>query len=261
MKDNRTAKAVDKINKNRYVKLTSLIFGFLAAVLGIFAYVYGPDIRFECSLREAATTLDYSLQARKSEEVFGKAYFDEESSEFVAVLEFNERVNFGSGTQIFRDINRVFAINNIAQELVQTLASFEQHRSDYVASVSFRGGADASGGPGYFAKPLNIGDLVLAARSPTINDIMLDETPEFKTGMRINNESLALIRASYVAHIFITKLDESDIKIVFDDAYFARIYGEIGPRYRYGKIEVKVTGRPNVLPEMIPPEIICGTIA
>jgi len=260
MEENRTARVVDKWNKNRYLKIFGLLVGLIASILGIAGYVFGPDIEFECKLREAATNLDQSLAANQSKEIFGEVDFDEDKSEFRAILEFNERVNFGSGTQIFRDSNRIFAINNIAQELVQVLESLDHRRNSYEANVNFRGGADASGGQGYFAKSLDIGDLVLAARSPTINNIPLDATPEFRTGVRIDNEDLALVRASYVAHIFISKVDDANMKILFDDAYFATTYEEIGPLYRYGKIEVKIASKSNGMPKIIPYKIVCNNL-
>ncbi|MCW2310031.1 hypothetical protein [Rhodobium gokarnense] len=249
------------IKKNIFLWASTTVIGFFASLITIYQYFIEDEISTICRVRLETQKLNYAFSNIKKNFIRAEASYDEFDNVFRANIEFNENITFGKGGQIFRDTQRKFAVQNAARKLINTLTALQKEGSSYIASVNFMGGADGTGGNEDFSRKLDIGDLIIAARTPTINGNPTEETLTFQSGQSINNIKLALVRAAFVSDIFLKEVNDIGQHIVFSDLYTAKTYTLIGAKYRYGRIDMKINweDKAKILPYLpISIETVCN---
>lgn len=255
---------IDKVNSNRYWILIVSALGIISALIGIFAFFVKDDLVASCQLKFLAGSLNASPFVDSEGALYSAATFDPKSQMFKATIAFSEKVNFGLGDQIFSDTQRIFAVRNTTEKLIESIVSIDEIQGWYSVTVEFSGGADASGGDGYFSIPLNIGKLQISVPQPKINGIDFDQTFEFKNGQQINNVGLALVRSAFVSDIFINELYKQKNRPHISPLYLANTYNLKGPKYRYGKVDVTIVAKKKLkifkeIPETL--ELACDVIS
>ncbi|MEM1301023.1 MAG: hypothetical protein AAGH17_00450 [Pseudomonadota bacterium] len=245
-----------KAKKNPYIWLVSFVMALLSFI-SIF-WVERGNIEKICFFRDKEIEL---------KEVFlgfpqANVYREEDSPGLLVSLSFSERASYDVGEQIFSDINRQTKIKNAARRLVEEIGIINRSNFSVDVRAAFKGGADSFGGQLEFSKRLSLGEIVISATEPTINGIPYSDVYVFKDGQALNNTRLALVRAAYAAHLFLTEFESLGSPVPMDASFVATTYEVEGVEYRYGRIDVQISSELTnipLLPEFVPLDKLCDS--
>lgn len=151
---------------------------------------------------------------------------------------FETRINFDVGEGQFEDDYRRAKVANIAARFVSVLRDSEIRDAVSVV-VDFMGSTDGIGELDYFQTPFKSLIGPIRIENPILNG-RIYPSQVYKSGDRINNKDLSLIRAYSMFYHFMNFLHDDQRSWVNTWNFLGSTNSQIGQEYRFGKVIVKI---------------------